>query len=105
MIKLSPDGKLIASGDNQRVILVYEADTKKVVCDRFGFHTGSIFDLDWSGDSKFLASASLDGSVMLWEIETKKRLKNYPNFDVIKLMELDSLMTIKTLFVPAILVI
>ena len=81
VIKLSPDGKLIASGDNQRVILVYEADTKKVVCDRFGFHTGSIFDLDWSGDSKFLASASLDGSVMLWEIETKKRLKNYPNFD------------------------
>ena len=81
VIKLSPDGKFLASGDNQRVILVYEADTKKVVCDRFGFHTGSIFDLDWSGDSKFLASASLDGSVMLWELETKKRLKNYPNFD------------------------
>jgi len=81
VIKLSPDGKLIASGDNQRVILVYEAESKKVVCDRFGFHTGSIFDLDWTGDSKFLASASLDGSVMLWEIETKKRLKNYPNFD------------------------
>ena len=81
VIKLSPDGKLIASGDNQRQILVYEADTKKVICDRFGFHTGSIFDLDWTRDSKFLASASLDGSVMLWEIETKKRLKNYPNFD------------------------
>ena len=81
VIKLSPDGKLIASGDNQRVILIYEAESKKVICDRFGFHTGSIFDLDWSGDSKFLASASLDGSVMLWEIETKKRLKNYPNFD------------------------
>ena len=80
-IKLSPDGKLIASGDNQRLILVYEADTKKVICDRFGFHTGSIFDLDWTSDSKFLASASLDGSVMLWEIETKKRLRNYPNFD------------------------
>ena len=81
VIKLSPDGKLIASGDNQRQILVYEADTKKVICDRFGFHTGSIFDLDWTSDSKFLASASLDGSVMLWEIETKKRLKNYSNLD------------------------
>jgi len=81
VIKLSPDGKLIASGDNQRVILVYEAESKKVVCDRFGFHTGSIFDLDWSSDSKFLASASLDGSVMIWDIEAKKRLKNYPNFD------------------------
>ena len=80
-IKLSPDSKLIASGDNQRLILVYEADTKKVICDRFGFHTGSIFGLDWTSDSKFLASASLDGSVMLWEIETKKRLRNYPNFD------------------------
>ena len=80
-IKLSPDGKLIASGDNQRQILVYEADSKKVICDRFGFHTGSVFDLDWTSDSKFLASASLDGSVMIWEIETKKRVKNYSNFD------------------------
>ncbi len=81
IIKLSPDGKLIASGDNQRQILIYEADTKKVICDRFGFHTGSIFDLDWTADNKFLASASLDGSVMIWEIETKKRAKNYSNFD------------------------
>ena len=81
IIKISPDGKLIASGDNQRQILVYEADTKKVVCDRFGFHTGSIFDLDWTTDSKYLASSSLDGSVMIWEIETKKRNKNYSNFD------------------------
>ena len=81
IIKLSPDGKLIASGDNQRQILIYEADTKKIICDRFGFHTGSIFDLDWTADNKFLASASLDGSVMIWEIETKKRAKNYSNFD------------------------
>ena len=35
VIKLSPDGKLIASGDNQRTISVYEADSKKVVCDTF----------------------------------------------------------------------
>ena len=81
VIKLSPDGKLIASGDNQRTILIYEAGTKNVICDRFGFHTGSIFDLDWTTDSKFLASASLDCNVMIWELETKKRLKNYPNFD------------------------
>ena len=81
VIKLSPDGKLVASGDNQRVILVYEAGSNKIVCDRFGFHTGSIFDLDWTSDSKFLASAGLDGNVMLWDIETKKRLRNYPNFD------------------------
>ena len=81
VIKLSPDGKLIASGDNQRTILIYKADTKNVICDRFGFHTGSIFDLDWTTDSKFLASASLDCNVMIWELETKKRLKNYPNFD------------------------
>ena len=28
-----------------------------------------------------MASASLDGNVMLWEIETKKRLRNYSNPD------------------------
>ena len=81
VMKLSPDGKLVASGDNQRVILVYKSDSHDVVCDRFGFHTGSIFDLDWSADGKFLVSSSLDGNVMIWELESKKRVKNYANFD------------------------
>lgn len=81
VIKLSPDGKFIASGDTQRIILVYEAGSKNVVCDRFGLHNGSIFGLDWSPDSKFLASSSVDNSVMIWELESKKRLQNYFNFD------------------------
>ena len=81
VMKLSPDAKYVASGDNQRIILVYKAGSHEVICDRFGFHTGSIFDLDWSSDGQFLASASLDGNVMIWELESKKRVKNYANFD------------------------
>ena len=81
VMKLSPDAKYVASGDNQRIILVYKAGSHEVICDRFGFHTGSIFDLDWSSDGQFLVSAGLDGNVMIWELESKKRVKNYPNFD------------------------
>ena len=45
------------------------------------FHSAKIFDLNWSEDSKFLISGSLDESVMLWKMENKSRLKNYPCID------------------------
>lgn len=45
------------------------------------FHNAKIFDLDWSNDSKFLVSGSLDCSVMIWDIENKSRVKNLTNVD------------------------
>lgn len=81
VIKVSPDNKLIASGNNQNHILVYDAATKEMKCDRFGFHTAKIFDLDWTTDCKYLISCSLDYAVMIWELETRKRLKNYQSID------------------------
>ena len=80
-MKLSPDGKAIASGDSQKYIKVWDAETKAIINDRCGFHSAKIFDLNWSEDSKFLISGSLDESVMLWKMENKSRLKNYPCID------------------------
>ena len=80
-MKLSPDNKLIASGDSQKYIKVWDAVTKAVVNDRCGFHSAKIFELNWSENSQFLISASLDESVMLWKMENKSRLKNYPCID------------------------
>lgn len=81
IMKISPDNKLIASGDNQRNILIYDSKSKEIVNNRFGFHSAKIFDLDWSSDSKFLVSGSLDCGVMIWNIENKNRVKNLPNVD------------------------
>ena len=81
IMKISPDNKLIASGDNQKNILIYDSKSKEIVNDRFGFHNAKIFDLDWSNDSKFLVSGSLDCSVMIWDIENKSRVKNLTNVD------------------------
>lgn len=81
VIRLSPDGKLIASGDNQHFIKVYEAESKKIITDRFGFHTAKIFDISWSFDSKFLVSASLDFCCMMWDIEKNEKIKDYVSID------------------------
>ena len=81
IMKLSPDNKYIASGDNQRTILVYDAKSKEIICDRFGFHSAKIFDLDWSSDSNFIVSGSLDGAVMVWNLEKKSRFKYFINVD------------------------
>ncbi len=80
-IKLSPDNKMIASGNNQTQIKIYDAASKDITNDRFGYHSSKIFDLDWTSDSKFLISCSLDYTVMIWDIETKKRVKNYQSID------------------------
>ena len=76
-IKLSPDGKFLASGDNKQTIFICDPVTKNVLINRFCYHKSKIIDLDWTSDSKFLISASLDFSVMLWDIEAKKRSKNF----------------------------
>ena len=81
-IKLSPDNKLIASGDNVHFILIYDAVTKEIINDRCDFHNSKVFDLDWSPDSKTLVSVSLDNNAMLWDMDSKKRLKNFVGVDL-----------------------
>ena len=80
-MRLSPDGKTIASGDSQKYIKVWDAESKKIVNDRCGYHSSKIFDLNWSENSQFLISGSLDESVMLWKMENRTRFKNYPCID------------------------
>lgn len=81
IMRLSPDGKMVASGDNKKEIYVWDVETKKILVDRYGYHSAKIFDLNWSDDSNYLISGSLDCCVMLWQIDAKKRLKEYQNID------------------------
>jgi hypothetical protein len=72
-VALSPDGKVLASGDAVNVILLWDVATAKPVSQIAG-HTGGITGLDFSADGKMLASSSLDGTARLWEIVSGKEL-------------------------------
>jgi len=50
-------------------------------------HTAGLSDLSWSNDSVYLASASDDTTIRIWEVDTVRRHEwhipsaIYPNFD------------------------
>jgi WD40 repeat protein len=45
-------------------------------------------DLDWTSDSKYLISASLDKDAIIWDLANKKELKVQAHFQGLKCVKL-----------------
>jgi WD40 repeat protein len=69
----APDGRAIASGGYDHELLIWEADSGRVLR-RLAGHTGLINGLDWSPDGTCLASASSDHSARIWNAQTGREL-------------------------------
>ena len=63
----SPDGRWVASGADDGVILLREADSGREVAGGLR-HEALIFSMNFSPDSRLLATASQDGVVKLWRV-------------------------------------
>lgn len=68
-LTLTPDGKTVISGGSGGVLTSYNPETGKKIHDFVG-HTGDVFGVAVSPDSRFLVSGSHDQTVRLWEIAT-----------------------------------
>jgi len=69
-VAFSPDGRLLASGDDDGQVIVRDAWTWEDRR-RMPGHIGAITQLAWSPDSTRLASASRDGSVRVRDLESR----------------------------------
>ncbi len=70
-VSYSSDGKTLAvAGQNN--VLLYDVTSRERIC-RFKAHEYSIYQVAFSPDGKFLATASSDNSVKLWNVEFLKR--------------------------------
>jgi WD40 repeat protein/transcriptional regulator with XRE-family HTH domain len=66
-LALSADGRLVASGGLDGMIMLWEAASGRRLLTLQG-HTGQIYSMALNTDGRLLASGGLDGMVKLWEV-------------------------------------
>ncbi|KAI9575215.1 chromatin assembly factor 1 subunit B-like [Glossina fuscipes] len=91
VVKWSPNGEMLASGDDESVIFIWkqksdleqlnildnnnEQDKETwVTLKVLRGHMEDVYDLSWSPNSLYLVSGSVDNSAMIWEVQKGKSI-------------------------------
>lgn len=72
-LDFSPDGKLLAVANGNKMISLWNMDTMTLAGIISG-HKEMVTEVDFSPDGKLLVSGSLDGTVRVWDVQTKECL-------------------------------
>ncbi|CAN1169787.1 Chromatin assembly factor 1 subunit FAS2 [Linum perenne] len=73
VLRFSPCGELLASGADGGELIIWKSqatESGKVwkVLKNLSFHRKDVLDMEWSSDSAFLISGSVDNSCIIWDI-------------------------------------
>ncbi len=79
-VAFSIDGKYIVSVGADKKIVIYDGKTGDYIKSIENAHNGSIFSLSWipiANKSNEFVTASADGSIKLWDVESSESLKTW----------------------------
>ena len=74
-IVISPDGKYLASGSYQNLVLLWDAETGELVRS-FEGHSDYVVSVAFSPDGNRIASGSYDGTIRIWDKDTGKQARS-----------------------------
>eukprot|EP00824_Muranothrix_gubernata_P008713 TRINITY_DN21217_c0_g1_i1.p1 TRINITY_DN21217_c0_g1~~TRINITY_DN21217_c0_g1_i1.p1 ORF type:complete len:597 (-),score=119.83 TRINITY_DN21217_c0_g1_i1:105-1895(-) len=69
-VRFSPDGLHLASADETKFIMVWDAQTKKPKIQDWVFHNARVTAMEWSPSGDRLVSGSLDCDVYVWTVSS-----------------------------------
>jgi WD40 repeat protein len=67
-LAFSPDGNVLASGNAQNTVMVWDVQTRRPLGQPFVGHTNWVNTVAFSPDSTTLASGSSDTTIILWDV-------------------------------------
>jgi WD40 repeat protein len=73
-LRVSPDGKLLAVGDDEGGVRIVRLETFEVLR-TLRAHSQRVSDVDFSPDSRTLLSAGREGVIRYWDIETGRQIR------------------------------
>ncbi|KIJ64969.1 hypothetical protein HYDPIDRAFT_89842, partial [Hydnomerulius pinastri MD-312] len=78
-VDVSPDGRTIASGSEDRMVRIWYAETEGLL--RILGHEGTVTSVHISPDSKRVASGSRDGRLTVWDSSTGDHIRTWKAHD------------------------
>ncbi|KAF2768424.1 WD40 repeat-like protein [Teratosphaeria nubilosa] len=69
----SPDGKYLATGAEDKIIRVWDINTRQIR-HSFAGHDQDIYSLDFASDGRYIASGSGDRTIRLWDIQENQNV-------------------------------
>lgn len=82
-VSVSPDGKLVATAGNDRLVKIWSVDTAKLIRTLEG-HEHQVYNVKFHPGGRYLISGDLRGNVKQWDVESGKLVRDFDGSAIYK---------------------